>query len=255
MSRIPEHIIEIREIFRELVTGLEKTFPFAQAYFSEQDGLHLQLTARETRAGSVPSQRGAVLSVFTGSYFAEESTQDLTPEGLQAAANRLKQHAVTTPARVEIPPGEPWEVDYFSPVKTDPFAIPMKEKLAQLETLRERTEGLDKRVVAASVRYGEKRAWRVYVNRNKNCFQELTQTICIPVVIVSDGKASETMRAGNGRQAGFEMVEISDHELTGMVRDAVRLLEAKPVTPGVYDIAGGPGLGRRHRSRSLRPRC
>ena len=242
MSRIPEHVIKIREIFREVVSGLEGTFPFAQAFFSEQEGLNLQLAARETRAGSVPSQRGAVISVFNGAYFAEESTTDLTAEGLQAAADRLTRTVPVVAGQVEMPAGDSWEADYFSPVQINPFDLPMKEKLAHLERLREKTAGLDKRVVAAMVRYGEKRVRKVYVNRCKNLFQELMQTVCIPVVIVSDGKASKTMRAGNGRQAGFEMAQVSDDELERMVQEAVQLLHAGPVKPGNYDIVGGPGL-------------
>ncbi|HPQ40754.1 MAG TPA: TldD/PmbA family protein [bacterium] len=241
MKPVPDYIRRIQADLAEAVAMLETKFPFAQALFTEQDGISIYVAARDADVSSQPPRRGAVLSVHNGTTVAELATSDVSRDTLMSLAKRLMD-------RIDVnggpgpEPGDAWTGDFFSECREDPRSVSNREKLAHLQQMQATLAGMSPRVSSAMVRYGERVDRRIYVNRTKRLFQELVNTVCVPVAIVSDGKQSKVYHAGNGIQGGFEIARISDEALSVTVTHAEKLLSAKPVQPGVYDVVGGPAL-------------
>ncbi len=241
MNVIPDYIQQIKDDLAEAVDALEKHFPFAQALFTEQDGIAMHVTAKDAGIASIPPRRGVVLSVFNGVSYSELATSDTRSDNLKTLVERLK-NAVSSEPGDSPSPGDVLHADYFSDCKEDPRTMSNRDKLDHLKALQQRLSGMSSKLVSAPVRYSERIDRRVYVNRSKQLFQELVNTICVPVAIVSDGKSSKVYHSGNGIQGGFEMARISDDELATMVANAEKLLTARHVEPGTYDVIGGPAL-------------
>ncbi len=243
MREMPAAYRSITDAMSRAVDKLETVFPYAQALFSEQDGVFVGISGRETNIGANPRRRGVVLSVFNGSHSVEMATSDLAAASLESLTkDMIATISVEKSGREACLPGDAWEGSFFSTLKEDPRTVPLKDKLDHLSGIREFLASQSSRVVSSMVRYSERITRKIYVNRNKRLFQELFQTACIPVVIVSDGKVSKSFHDGHGGQAGFEITRIPEVELVKIVENAERLLGAKPVKPGVYDVVGGPGL-------------
>lgn len=241
MAAIPDYLEQIKDDLADSVEALEKKFPFAQALFTEQDGISMFVSGKDIGIASQPPRRGAVLSVYNGAMYAELATSDISSSNLRTLVDRLKNRVELQ--KGESPdPGTPWTADFFSTCREDPRNMANREKLDHLQSMQERLSKISPRVVSAPVRYGERVDRRIYVNRNKRLFQELINTVCVPVAIVSDGKSSKVHHAGNGIQGGFEVARIPDQELASTVENAERLLSARHVEPGVYDVVGGPAL-------------
>ncbi|MBN1295338.1 hypothetical protein JXA80_01070, partial [bacterium] len=241
MQPVPEYIRRLQDDLAEAVALLETKFPFAQALFTEQDGISIHVTGKDAGIVSQPPRRGAVLSIYNGSMVAELAASDVSRENIMILARRLKDR-IDLDGGDTLAPGEPWTGDFFSTCREDPRLMSNQDKLAHLQAMQRTLSGMSRRVVSAMVRYGERVDRRVYINRHKRLFQELLNTVCIPVAIVSDGRQSKVYHAGNGIQGGFEIARISDTELAETVGNAERLLTARPVDPGVYDVVGGPAL-------------
>ncbi|MBN1880379.1 TldD/PmbA family protein [bacterium] len=241
MTVIPDYLEQIQRDLEASVEELEKTFPFAQALFTEQDGISMYVSGKDIGIASQPPRRGAVLSVYNGGTYAELATSDISPSNLKILVDRLKDRIKVE--RGSFPdPGNKWSGQFFSHCGEDPRSMANRDKLDHLQSMQERLSKMSPRIVSAPVRYGERVDRRIYVNRNKQLFQELINTVCVPVAIVSDGKSSKVYHAGNGIQGGFEIARISDAELAITVENAERLLTAKNVEPGIYDVVGGPAL-------------
>lgn len=241
MNTVPDYIRRIQTDLADAVAELETTFPFAQALFSEQDGISIYVAAKSADISSQPPRRGAVLSVHNGTSYAELATSDVSRDNLMRLAKRLRER-ISVNGGSSPEPGDTWSGDFFSTCLEDPRQVSNKDKLAHLQEMQTTLAGMSPRVSSAMVRYGERIDRRIYVNRSKRLFQELINTVCVPVAIVSDGKQSKVYHAGNGIQGGFEITRIREDDLAATVSNAERLLTAKPVQPGVYDVIGGPAL-------------
>ncbi len=238
---VPEYLQSIKIDLAEAVEALETKFPFAQALFTEQDGIGISLSSKFVSIGSQPPRRGAVLSVFNGMYYAELASSDISRTNLKALVERLKT-AIPVQKGPAPEPGDSWEGDFFSFSQEDPRLLSNQDKLDHLKSMQARLSQMSPKIASAYIRYGERIDRKVYVNRNKQLFQELVSAICVPGVIVTDGKTSKVYHGGNGIQGGFEVARISDDDLNQIVVNAEKLLHAQHVEPGVYDVAGGPAL-------------
>ncbi len=241
MRDIPGYITRLKSDFSELIERLESKFPYAEAFFSEKEGIYVGISRKETQIVSIPSRRGVVFSVFNGEYTVEMGTADFSRDSLNRTVRELMD-SVPVAGRESIDPGEKWEENFFSSFREDPAEMSIDDKLLHLGTLRADAEALSPRIVSSFVRYAEEVTRKVYVNRNKSLFQHLLKTICVPVVILSDGKSSNSSRAGDGKLAGFEAARIPHSDLVEMVTEGEKMLGATPPTPGIYDIISGPGL-------------
>jgi len=241
MNTVPDYIRRVQSDLADAVADLESVFPFAQALFTEQDGITVYVSPKDAGITSQPPRRGAVLSVYNGITYAELATSDVSRDTLMGLAARLKER-IPVNGGPSPDPGDDWTGDYFSECREDPRALSNRDKLDHLRKMQSDLAGMSPNVSSAMVRYGERVDRRVYINRRKRLFQELVNTVCVPVAIVSDGKRSKVYHAGNGIQGGFEVARIGKDALAETVRHAERLLTAKPVEPGIYDVVGGPPL-------------
>lgn len=241
MNKTPDYIEQIKDDLASSVEKLETKFPFAQALFTEQDGITMYVSGKDTGIVSQPPRRGAVLSVWTGSSYAELATSNVSRDSLASLVSRLLDR-IPVSGNELLDPGDKWAGDFFSQCKEDPRRVDNSQKLNRLSAMHTKLKGMSPKIVTATVRYAERVDRRVYINRNKRLFQELVNSVCIPAAIVSDGKSSKVYHSGNGIQGGLEIVTASEAELADTVATAEKLLTAKPVPPGVYDVVGGPAL-------------
>ena len=79
-----------KSIAQDVVYDLERTFPYASFLALETSGERITVQTRQQSAELLDPARGAVLTAFNGRSFLESATHDLSPEGLNEAAARLK---------------------------------------------------------------------------------------------------------------------------------------------------------------------
>jgi TldD protein len=242
MNYVPDAIRKIQSVLEEAVHELEKSFPYAQASFSEDEGLAATVSNKEIRVSEVAPRRGAVIAAWNGRYSSEIGISDVTQDSIRDVVRTLKAKIAPDPDPIHMDPGESWTGDYFSTFEEDPFSIPLQDKLDHMKLLQTKLAAMSPRVVSSSIRYSERVVRKIYVNRSKRLFQQLLYTACTPAVIVSDKKQTKILHGGNGYQKGFEITRISDEKLAALVLETENLLHSKPVAPGVYEVIGGPNI-------------
>ncbi len=137
------------------------------------------------------------------------------------------------------PGGAPVEVFDWTGLR--PTAnVPLEEKLETVLRLRDRLQGTDPRVVQVMVRYQETtEETRIATDAFDRRSRVSRVDFAAHIVVHSEGR-SEYEYVSRGEVGGFEVTELDEAEIDGMVEQALRLLEAGPVEPGTYRVVTAP---------------
>ncbi|HEY3347505.1 MAG TPA: TldD/PmbA family protein [Nitrospirota bacterium] len=235
-------IKELKPIFKEIVSEMEKKVPYASALAMETRGERVLVMTKESRVEPLDPSKGAVLTVFTGSHFMEYSTSDISADGLRHAAKELVRMAEFAgigdgPA---IDPGEAIDRDFEVQEKIPNGSVPLKDKVARCSEYREKLQGMDSRIVNAVAQYAFVNSRELYVNRNKTMFQDIKRGQSIIQAVMQDKDDTVQLHEGDSHQGGYENAEVAGGRFDSLVRDAGRILGAPRLVPGYYDCIFSP---------------
>jgi TldD protein len=229
------------DFLQEVVRDMERRVPYASALVESRSGLRLNLQDAEQSVTRVDPQEGVVLTASDGHRLQEASTDRLDPDSVR----RLAEELVSTVAGRQPHPDEPsFEIavdangvgDFATPLREDPRALSLADKIARFQALRTRVRGFDERSVQAICAYAESERQQVFANRAGLSTQQIRRCHVGLVLFVSDGSRQEhnfLIRSGTG---GLERVAVEDEALEETSRTAVELLSATPVPAGTYDV-------------------
>jgi len=235
-------------VAQDLVAELEPRFPYAAALMSGKSGVQITDRGSEQQANEVPPSRGIVFTVYDGRGFVEYATSTLTPDALARevrawVANlqpRSGGPAITGAGYATIAGGD-WR-RFYTEGRRDPATVPLSEKLAMVRDLGARGRALDQRVVQTQVQYADTSEQRVYIGRGRLLEQHVTRMRMAVVVAVSDGQQMRYHIAIRGGTGGYELADISPDALAQTGEIALRLLNAKKIAPGEYDVVTDPSV-------------
>jgi len=118
--------------------------------------------------------------------------------------------------------------------------VPLKEKLEAVTRLRDRLQGKDPRVVQVMVRYQELVEETRVVTEAFDRHSRVGRVHFLAHIVVHRDGRSEYEYIGRGAVGGFELTQLDDAQIDGMVEQALRLLDAEPVEPGTYTVVTHP---------------
>ncbi|MBI3971698.1 MAG: TldD/PmbA family protein [Chloroflexi bacterium] len=233
---------------REIVAEMERSVPYASALVSGADGVRLTLRDGEQQASRREPRHGIVLTASNGAFIEEEASSSTDPDDVRRVARELAGRAGTrAKARangtaLQIDPGDPLDADFATAIEQDPAAVPLADKLARYEALRQKARGLDARIVQAMLRYADGSELKIFVNRAKFVTEVLRRVDLFVQIIVSDGTQRRYDWRRIGGTGGLELLELSDADLEDLRDTTVALLTSRTVAPGVYDVVTDPGV-------------
>ena len=134
----------------------------------------------------------------------------------------------------------PGDADFATPDGIDPGTVPLTERIARYEALRQRLRAIDDRAVQAMAIHREGSQISIFANRSGMTTQQIRRVVLILQLFVSDGQQRQfdvVIKAGTG---GLELLDVTDEELTECAATAASLLSAGSVPPGMHDIIADP---------------
>lgn len=236
---------ELASPLHELVSQVERTFPYASALVTRSRALNVRSSSREERIDEVGPTVGAVFTAWNGAFFEEVATGDLTPDGLAAAARELRNRAGTGPKAglVEIPVADYAPegcLSYRSPAEIDPDSVSLQEKMDICRKGRGRAASIDSRVVEAQCMYKEEHVESVFVGGRADMSQKISRVSFGFSVIFRDGGVVRFDGESNGGTGGFELAAIEDSQWDAVAARIPGLLRATPIEPGYHDVVVSP---------------
>ena len=238
----------LRERFgflREVVEEMERSVPYASALVRFSDGQSIDLRDGEQSASRQDPHSGVVLTASNGHALEESASDAIDAESVRGTARelvaRVRHHHEDGPEpELAIQADGPGDADFATAVGIDPGTVPLTERIARYEALRQRLRAIEDRAVQAMAIHREGSQISIFANRSGMTTQQIRRVVLILQLFVSDGQQRQfdvVIKAGTG---GLELLDVTDAELAECAATAASLLTAGAVPPGTHDIIADP---------------
>ncbi|SCG82281.1 putative protein MJ0996 [Proteiniborus sp. DW1] len=250
MSR---YLQEKKWLLKEIVSELSKSFGYVSVLGTDICGK--TYSVYKTGAGISDSEwteRGFVVRVHNGYNYSEYSFNELSEEKLDFLIKTVKDkvhediknlkdksiNMSTYPVIEE----EKITDSLFKEVQILPEAVSAEEKIKKMTRIKDEAFTYSSLLVDFRINYGECHVSKVFISKDKDLEQSY---------IWSQGSLSAVVRKDNNTKfyydsvAGLKGVEILDeiqHKSKEVVECAEKLLDAKKMTPGEYDVICSPEI-------------
>jgi len=238
----------LRERFgflRDVVDEMERSVPYASALVRFSDGQSVDLRDGEQSASRQDPQSGVVLTASNGHSLEESASDAIDAESIRRTAHELvdrvrHDHEDGPEPELAIEADGPGDGDFATLVRVDPGSVPLTERIARYEAIRQRLRAIDDRAVQAMAIHREGSQISIFANRSGMTTQQISRVVLILQLFVSDGQQRQfdvVIKAGTG---GLELLDVTDDELAECAATAASLLSAGSVPPGTHDIIADP---------------
>lgn len=250
MSR---YLQEKKQLLKELVSELSKSFKYVSVLGADTCGKTYSVYKTGISLNdSEWTERGFVVRVHNGYNYSEYSFNRLSEEGLGSLIenikikvnndiNRLKESAVkigTYPVIEEDKIAE----KVFKEVEILPEEVSAEEKIKTMTRIKDEAFTYSDLLVDFRITYGDCHVSKIFISQNKDLEQSY---------IWSQGSLSAVVRKDDNTKfyydsvAGLKGVELLDelqHKVKEVISYAEKLLDAKKIIPGEYDVICSPGI-------------
>lgn len=121
-------------------------------------------------------------------------------------------------------------------------SVPLQEKIDRVAQVRERLMRKDPRIVQVAAYYQEvTEETRVVTGAFDRRSLVGRVNLLAQVVVHAEGRSDHDV-VMHGKVGGFEIAVVTDEECEQLIERAIRLLEAKPIEPGVYKVVTDPAV-------------
>ena len=239
--KLPSAMAELRTDLGKIVADANQAAARFSVLALARTGVQIRVDNREEHVVERAPTAGTVLSAFDGKTITEHALGGFSRTEVQRAAQSLMSGVPF--AKHEAPPREERRGDFSTPVQIDPLELSVQEKLDRCRDLHRRARGSDARVTNVQISYSEYNQHAVYAALDANLAQRVQRVSLFVIVFVAgtDGQVRYDWisRSGTG---GWEVLQVSDEDLAGLVGRALAMLSAKRIEPGDYDVITAPGV-------------
>lgn len=238
------------ETLDRLVAELSRRFPYVSVLGTDSRGKQYLVQKTGITVGeSRWTERGFVLRIYHDSIYSEFSFNEIPAQNLTDFAAEISE-------RIEIPVNsgqegiglasypliheEPIQEGFYGKVQKLPEQMSVEKKLEIMTALKDKAFPLSKWLVDFRVRYEEVRVSKVFISTKKRLQQTYvwSQGYLIPVVR-RNGNTRYCYGSFSGLK-GPELLNEMETAVTRTVIQAEKLLDAKPVIPGEYEVICAP---------------
>lgn len=238
-SVLPPGMAGLRSHLGTIVSGMERTVPYAAALLSERGGLTIRVDSREERIEELPRTAGTVLTAYDGRTLHEAAVGGFDLGSVERAAADLLRPLSRIAGR-DIDPGAERRGDFITPMEIPPASLSTQEKLDRCRDIQARLRKVDPRVINAVVNYRELTELSAFANRTADLAQQVQRIAMSLTAFVEGPDGVRYNYALYGGTGGWEVLDMGDEELAQLVGVAIELLGAQRIEPGEYTIVAAP---------------
>ncbi|MFA5523069.1 MAG: TldD/PmbA family protein [Tissierellales bacterium] len=250
MSR---YLHDKKQLLKELVSELSKAFKYASILGTDICGKTYSVYKTGASINdSEWTERGFVVRVHNGYNYTEYSFNSLSEEGIDSLVESIKNKVNDDISRLKnstVNIGTYPVIDedkiigeVFKEVEILPEEVSAEEKIKKMTRIKDEAFTYSALLVDFRIVYGECHVSKIFISQNKDLEQSY---------IWSQGSLSAVVRRDHNTKfyydsaAGLRGVELLDelqHKIKEVVSYAEKLLDAKKIVPGQYDVICSPGI-------------
>jgi TldD protein len=254
-TTMSEYLHSQKGVLKQLVAELLNHFQYVSVLGTDVSGKQylVQKTAVKISDSSWV-ERGFVVRVYESGVYAEysfnqlalESVNQLVPEIIRKVREPLQRLKTARVARVNYPVIEeqPLKCNFYRETLVTPKADSPQEKLARLIRIKDSALQQSDLLIDFKVRYEEVNVSKLFISAQKELEQSYIWSQGYLIPIARKGTITKFVyRTFSGLQ-GQELIDQleDDSIITGVIRQAERLLDAEAVEPGEYEVICTPEI-------------
>ncbi|MGF7057547.1 TldD/PmbA family protein [Brassicibacter mesophilus] len=240
-----------KQLLKELVSALSKDFKYVSVLGTDISGK--QYIVHRTGAGlndSMWAERGFVVRVHNGTNYSEFSFNQISKDSLNSIIkkihskvlndiNSLKEHSIDL-SNYPVIEEEAITDSFFGEVQILPESVSSKEKLQKMTSIKDKALKSTELLIDMKVAYEEVQVSKVFVSQNKDLEQSYIwgQGALMPIVR-KDDNTKYYYESISGLK-GVEILDEMELKCEETVSYAEKLLDAKRMIPGEYDVICNP---------------
>lgn len=246
-----KYLQEKKPLLKEMVSELSKSFKYVSILGTDTCGKTYSVYRTGASINdSEWTERGFVVRVHNGYNYSEYSFNELSKENLDLLVKTIENKVYediknlkdTSVKMSTYPVIEEEEItdSLFKEVEILPEEVSAEEKIKKMTEIKDEAFTYSSLLVDFRINYGECHVSKVFVSQNKDLEQSY---------IWSQGRLLAVVRRENNTKfyydsiaglKGVEILEELQHKVKEVVSYAEKLLDAKKMVPGEYDVICSP---------------
>lgn len=222
-----------------LAAALAKGGDFADVFVERKRTFALIFEAERVERAATGLDRGAGVRVVDGETSAYAFTNDLSPEGLLAAAETVAHAVRKRPGEASTFDLRRRDTPLEYTIKVPPAEVPVADKVDLVQRVNRTGRAVDPRVKQVTVNYREMEQDVTIANSLGFVADDRrVRTVLALNAVAADGGGIQTGYESLGGTAGFELVrgDAPEQLADKAARRAARMLEARPAPTGKMPV-------------------
>ena len=217
---------------KRLVEELSKTYEYVSVLGSYVKTKKILVSTSANSIDDLDNECGFVIKVYKNGHYSEYSCDDIKD---LKASSIIKAIKMESPYFASIPVlKEKKHVESF--LREDKDNLSDKEIFNYLKEIKEYAHKKDERVINVYVAFTKRETSKIFVSNNKCLDQKYDWCNAMMEVVTREGDNIKENYTAKGEVNGKEVLDKLNEDKDSVIDIALKLLSAKSIKPGVYDI-------------------
>lgn len=242
-------IDRVKPGLKKLVAALRETYPYASVLAVADDSRTWQIRRTGIAiAANHDGGAGFVVRVFDGvgcaeysfNEFSEERIPDLCAVMVRRLAEQNAALEGVAPLPTPIPADEPATLKKVTNWKVHPRELGDEAIVNKITAIREKALAVDERVLDATAAVSYRAYRKLFLSERRDLDQTVMWTNAAVMVMAARGQEIKMAYRPFSVLGGAELLDEMEVGVEQVARDALALLESRPIPPGEYDCVCSP---------------
>ncbi|MGP1437681.1 MAG: TldD/PmbA family protein [Treponema sp.] len=247
---ISKLLSEKKSLLKKLIKELSKEFEYASILATDSKGKTFTVRKKSISVGDsfMCTECGYVVRVYNGIGYSEYSFNVI--EDVSSIVSKMKEIAKTDVdflknndvSFVSYPliKEEETTKTFFAEIGQPLDAMNAKEKIEYMTKIMQKGLAYNSKLIDFVVNYEEVQVSKMFLSTKKDLEQSYVYSIGYLVPYLKEGEVVKYSLRSFSRLAGVELLESMMNEVEKSCDNVVDILNAEPITAGVYDIICAP---------------
>ena len=234
---------------KKLITLLNQNFTYATALGTDVTGKRYSVSSKVTTiSDSSWGERGFVVRVYNSGRYFEYAFNQLPEDdaAIKALAAKITETAnkQTSPAFLYPQPNEENEEKITKSYQSQVGQLPSTQGpdtiIQKLTSITQKMRNISPLVIEAMTVIGYSQVSKIFISAAKDLEQHYIWSEAYVIPTTRKGETTRRLYKSFSGLKGLEILSEMDNGLEEVVQNACKLLDAKPMPPGEYDVICSP---------------
>lgn len=250
--KMSDFLLERRSTVKKLITELTKEFKYVSVLGSDTHGKRYSVQRKGAAINdSMWNERGFVAKVYNGIGYSEYSFNEIDDGNVKDIAENIKKRVDkqiknlgldVKITKYPIIKEEKIQSSFLGEVKILPEDFSDKDIIEKLTKVKNKTLNVSELIFDASVSMQEVHVSKIFISNDKDLYQSYVWSEGYVFAMARKDDNTKVNYSGFSGLKGAEMLDEMDSKVEETAEMAIKLLSAKAVTPGEYEVVCSPDV-------------